>query len=81
MPGVTETEFFERAGLQDTPMGETSLKSDPADVARDGYDAMLRGDAGVISGFMNKLQTLFAGVIPPTVLAEMHRRLVKPDGA
>jgi short-subunit dehydrogenase len=81
MPGVTDTEFFERAGLESSPMGETSLKADPADVARDGFDAMMRGEAGVVSGFMNKVQSMFSGIIPPTVLAEMHRRLVKPDGA
>src|SRR5690606_38760854 len=49
MPGPTETEFFERAGLEDTKVGE-SKKADPADVARTGFEAMMRGEAGVVHG-------------------------------
>jgi short-subunit dehydrogenase len=78
MPGLTDTAFFERAGLEDTPIGRSSAKADPAAVARDGYDAMMAGRSGVVSGFVNKLQTAFAGVIPDAVLAAMHRRLAEP---
>jgi short-subunit dehydrogenase len=42
MPGATETEFFERADMLDTKVGQ-SKKDDPADVAKVGYDAMMRG--------------------------------------
>jgi uncharacterized protein len=78
MPGATDTEFFERAGMQDTPVGKDESKADPAKVARDGYEAMKAGKSGVVTGFMNKVQTLFAGIIPDTVLAEMHRRTAEP---
>ena len=44
MPGATETEFFERADMEDTKVGQ-SEKDDPADVAKTGFDAMMRGDA------------------------------------
>jgi short-subunit dehydrogenase len=49
MPGATETAFFERAGLDDTTMSQ-SEKENPADVARDGFDAMMRGDSSVVTG-------------------------------
>lgn len=78
MPGATETPFFERAGMEDTPVGKAE-KADPAKPARDGFEAMEKGEAGVVSGFMNKLQVMFAGVIPETVLAQMHRRMSKPE--
>lgn len=78
MPGPTETEFFERAELEDSPMGQSN-KSDAAKVARDGYKAMQNGDSGVVSGFMNKVQTAFAGLIPDTLLAEMHRRMAQRE--
>jgi uncharacterized protein len=78
MPGPTETEFFARADMLDTPVGRSD-KADPADVARQGYAAMKAGKSGVVTGFMNKVQTLFAGIIPDTVLAEMHRRTAEPD--
>lgn len=44
MPGATETDFFERADMLDTQVGQ-SKKDDPADVARVGFDAMMRGMA------------------------------------
>jgi short-subunit dehydrogenase len=78
MPGATDTLFFERAGMQDTPVGRAEDKADPAEVAREGYAAMKAGKSGVVTGFMNKVQTVFAGIIPDTVLAEMHRRTAEP---
>src|SRR3546814_17039883 len=63
MPGPTETEFFERAELMDTKVGQEE-KADPAKVAVDGYAAMKKGEAGVVSGFMNKVKALFSGIIP-----------------
>src|ERR1051325_8999885 len=56
MPGATETEFFERADMVDTKIGQ-SKKDDPADVARIGFDAMLRGDGDIVSGWQNKLRS------------------------
>jgi short-subunit dehydrogenase len=77
MPGATETEFFERAGLSDTQVGQ-SEKDDPADVARDGFDAMMRGDSDIVSGWKNKVTTTIANVTPAEVLAEQHRKMAEP---
>jgi short-subunit dehydrogenase len=77
MPGATETEFFERADMVDTKVGQ-GKKDDPADVARTGFDAMIRGDGDVVSGWQNKLQTAIASVTPSGVLAEMHRDMAEP---
>src|ERR1700704_2539105 len=55
MPGPTETEFFERADMMDTKVG-TEKKMDPADVAKQGYDAMMAGEGQVITGWKNKMQ-------------------------
>src|SRR3546814_15661431 len=55
MPGPTETEFFERAELMDTKVGQEE-KADPAKVAVDGYAAMKKGEAGVVRGFMNRTE-------------------------
>src|SRR3569833_1560078 len=43
MPGPTETDFFRRADLMDTKVG-TEEKADPADVAKDGFDAMMNSE-------------------------------------
>jgi uncharacterized protein len=77
MPGATETEFFERADMLDTSVGQQK-KDDPADVARTGFDAMIRGDGDIVSGWQNKLRTAIASVTPSGVLAEMHRGMAEP---
>ena len=58
-------------------MGQAK-KDDPADVARTGYDAMIRGDGDVVSGWMNKLRAAIATVTPSPVLAELHRNMAEP---
>ena len=80
MPGATETDFFERADMLDTKVGQDP-KDDPADVARLGFDAMMRGDGDVVSGWKNKLQTAMANVTPAGVLAEQHRKMAEPGSA
>ena len=77
MPGPTETEFFERAGMMDTKVGQDK-KMAAADVARHGYDAMNRGDGDVVAGINNKLQAAMAAVTPQSVLAEQHRKMAEP---
>ncbi len=77
MPGATETEFFERADMMDTKVGQAK-KDDAAEVAKTGFDAMMRGDGDVVSGWMNKLRTAIASVAPAGVMAEMHRGMAAP---
>ena len=77
MPGATETEFLERADMMDTKVGQ-SKKDDAADVARCDFDAMMRGDGEVVTGWMNKLGSDIATVTPAGVLAEMHRGMAQP---
>ena len=80
MPGVTETDFFERADLMDTKLG-TSKKDDPADVARTGFKAMMKGEGDVVTGWHNKLQTAIASITPSGILAEQHRKMAQPGSA
>lgn len=80
MPGATDTEFFDRADMMDTKVGQQE-KDDPADVARAGFDAMIKGEGDVVSGWKNKLQTAMADVTPPSVLAEQHRKMAEPGSA
>ena len=77
MPGATETDFFERADMLDTKVAQ-SKKDDPADVAKIGYAAMLRGDGDVVTGWQNKLRSAIANITPSGVLAEMHRGMAEP---
>ncbi len=76
-PGVTESEFFERADLMDTKVG-TMKKDDPADVAKTGWEAMKDGKRSVVHGLMNKVQVAGAKMLGGGVSAEMHRREAEP---
>ena len=77
MPGATATEFFERADMLDTEVGQQE-KDDPADVAKAGFDAMMKGEGDVVTGWKNKLQTTIANVTPSDMLAERHRKIAEP---
>ncbi|AXQ95354.1 SDR family NAD(P)-dependent oxidoreductase [Cereibacter azotoformans] len=77
MPGPTDTAFFERAGLLDTKVGQAD-KDDPAEVAKAGYDAMLKGREQVTPGLANKIQSTAAEILPAGVGAEMHRKMAEP---
>jgi len=77
MPGATDTEFFARAGMLDTKVGQAE-KADPAKVAKDGWDALMAGKGHIVSGLSNKMQVLGAGVVPQAMLAEQHRKMAEP---
>lgn len=80
MPGPTETEFFRRADMLDTKVGQAK-KDDAAEVARVGFEAMLKGEGDVVTGLKNKLETTFANVMPSDMLAERHRKQAAPGTA
>ncbi len=76
-PGATETEFFERADMADTKVGQAK-KDDAADVAELGYKAMMDGERSVVYGLKNKLQVAGAKVLGGGASAEMHRSMAEP---
>ena len=77
-PGATETEFFHRAGMDDTALGQQD-KANPQDVAREGYEAMLAGkDHVVAASLKDRLMSAAALVTPEPLKAEMHRRMAEP---
>ena len=80
MPGPTDTPIFTRPGnlLAESPIAKSDSKDNVTVVARAGYDAMMAGDKGVVPGLTNKLIAMFAGLVPQSILAEMHRRGAKP---
>jgi short-subunit dehydrogenase len=77
MPGATETNFFKRAGMEDTEVGQ-SEKDDPASVAEEGFRIMMEGEGDVVTGLKNKIQTAIANVTPAEMLAEKHRKMAEP---
>ncbi len=81
MPGATETNFFHRAGLEDTKVGQ-SKKDDPADVAKDGFDALMRGDDKVIAHSMkSKVQGVMGKLLPDKANAAVIGKMSEPNSA
>lgn len=81
MPGPTDTNFFMRAGMEDTKAA-TGKKADPSDVAREGFKALMKGEDHIFAGSMKvKVQGAMAEILPETVKAEQHRRIAEPGSA
>jgi short-subunit dehydrogenase len=79
MPGPTDTEFFERADMEDTWVGSTSTKDDPAQVARQGFEALMSGDERVVGGGLStKLQARGSRLLPDKAKAAVHRKMAEP---
>jgi short-subunit dehydrogenase len=80
-PGATNTEFFERAHLTDTKVGQAD-KDDPALVAKNGYAAMMAGKDSVLGGsFKSKVEGMMNEVLPETVKASQAGKQTKPGSA
>ena len=77
MPGATETDFFERAHMADTKVG-SGEKAHASDVAKTGFDAMMKGELKVVAGLANKMRAAISRITPDSTLAEMHRGMAEP---
>ena len=78
LPGATDTDFFNKAGMQRSKIFVEGELADPADVARDGFDALMRGDDMVVSGFKNKMEVGMSKFMPDSAVAEMVRKQQEP---
>jgi uncharacterized protein len=81
MPGPTETDFFRRAGMEDTKVGASS-KDDPAQVAEQGFEALMKGERRVVAGSVGtKAQEAAGKVMPDALKAKAHRKMAEPGSA
>ena len=79
MPGATDTDFFVRANMDTTKVAnDPKMMMQPEEVARIGFDAMLKGEPDVVAGWKNKVSVAMAKVMPAQATAEMHRKLAEP---
>jgi len=78
-PGATNTDFFNKADMNASKaVQDKDSLSDPADVAKDGYDALMAGKDKVVSGFKNKVQMALGNIIPDSMLAEQTKKQQEP---
>jgi uncharacterized protein len=78
MPGPTDTNFFARAGMEDTKIGQMK-KDDPRQVARDGFNALMAGKDHIVAGSLrNKAQVAAAQVVADKAIASVQGAMTKP---
>jgi short-subunit dehydrogenase len=79
LPGATDTDFFNKADMQRSAIvQDKSPLADPADVAKDGYEALISGKDKIISGFKNKAMIGMSNILPDTAVAAMMDKQQRP---
>ena len=78
LPGPTDTNFFHRAGMDDTKAGKDP-KDSPADVAERAYKALEHGtEKAYVGSFKNKIMGMMADLLPDDFGAGQHRKMTEP---
>jgi short-subunit dehydrogenase len=81
LPGVTKTDFFEKADMTRAKNVADGSGAEPADVAKEGYKALMNGESRHIAGFMNNVQVGMSKVMPgPLVASQLHKQSAPVDG-
>lgn len=76
LPGASDTDFFHKAEAMGSKVYQESKLTNPADVALDGYKALMNGERRIISGFKNKVQAAMSAALPDNTLAStMHKQM------
>ena len=82
LPGPTDTEFFDRADLTDTKLGASDKKDDPAKVAAQGFEGLMKGEASVFAGSVtSKLMGRLSALMPDSLAGRSHKPMTAPGSA
>lgn len=80
LPGVTDTDFFNKADMNSSKaVQDEDAKADPAQVAKDGYQALMEGKDMVVSGFKNKVQIAMNAISSDEMAADRMGEMQKPE--
>jgi short-subunit dehydrogenase len=80
LPGATATDFFNKAEMNSSKIVQEEKMSDAAEVAKDGFEALMNGDDMVISGFKNKMQVAMSNLTPDDKAADKMKKQQEPVG-
>lgn len=78
LPGATDTDFFNKAGMNESRIVQNEELDDPTTVARDGYEALMEGKDKIISGWKNKLQVTESNMMTDSAVAHNTADMQKP---
>jgi short-subunit dehydrogenase len=79
LPGATATDFFNKANMNSAKIVKDGKLDDAAKVAKDGYDALMKGEDMIVSGSKNKLQVAMSNVTPDGALADKMKKKQAPS--
>ena len=78
LPGVTATDFFNKADMLESKIVHEEKMDDAATVAKDGYEALMKGDDMVISGMKNKMKVAMSNMVSDATAAEQMKKQQEP---
>jgi uncharacterized protein len=78
LPGATDTDFFNKADMEESKIVQEGKLGDAAEVAKDGYEALMAGKDMVVSGFKNKIQIAMSNIMPDSMATENMRKNQEP---
>ncbi|TYP86538.1 SDR family NAD(P)-dependent oxidoreductase [Blastococcus xanthinilyticus] len=82
LPGPTDTEFFDRADATDTKLGASDSKDDPAQVAKQGFEGLMKGETSVFAGSVtSKLMGRLSALMPDAIAGKTHKPMTAPGSA
>lgn len=79
LPGATDTDFFHKAHQDQTVMYKEKELASPEEVARDGYEALMKGESKVISGARTKMHVMMNDLLGSRMSAVNSRKLNEPS--
>jgi uncharacterized protein len=79
LPGATDTDFFHKANMEDTITYREKELDDPENVARDGYEALQKGESKIISGAKAKMHVFMSDLLGQKLGAANMRKQMEPS--
>lgn len=77
-PGATDTDFFRKEGGEEMTAVRDGKLGPPDKVARDGYEALMRGKDAVVSGVQNKVMDTLSQAMPDRLSAKQMNKMHQP---
>ena len=79
LPGATDTDFINKADMQQSKLAKEGKLEDAKIVAKEGYDALMRGDQMIVSGGLkNKVKVAMSNVLSDKAAAKKMQKEQSP---
>jgi len=79
MPGATDTDFFHKARMTETVNYREKELATPEEVAKDGYEALMKGEKRIITGDGAMKHVMMANMTPDTAVPASTRKIMEPS--